>query len=98
MKKHFLTVLLISMSLSCTAQAQKTFSEQQIHDCGVAQLKANDCVKEGKKATSGLFGSLAAKVTTSDMGKTAADKGAGQAGNLLCSKDLDDANLKCLAN
>jgi hypothetical protein len=102
MKLNKLFYLCTFVSFTCLAAngleaKTNTFTDEQIRSCGLAQLNANKCIKEGKEATTGLFGGLVSKITDSDMGKTAANKGAGQTANLICSKEIEEADKKCLA-
>ncbi len=63
--------------------------------CGYAQIKANKCIKDQSSATTGVFGSLASKVTSSDMGKTAANQASSQTANLICKSDIENAAKLC---
>ncbi len=58
-------------------------------------MDANACIKAGTEASSGLLGGLAAKITTSDMGKTASDKAAGQAASMMCKDKIEKADAAC---
>lgn len=63
--------------------------------CGALQIQANNCKLEATKGAGGLLGSLAAKVSSSDLAKTAADKAAGAAGGQVCGSLQEKADAAC---
>ena len=82
-------------SVSFAQSQQTTSSDKHALECGKAQIDANKCLKESKEGVSGVFGSLASKVTTQDIGKTAADKASDQAASKLCQDKSDKAQQLC---
>ena len=85
----------LSFALVSGVACAQNDSNTDIMACGKAQLAANKCLTEGEKATTGMFASLAAKVTTSDIGKTAAGKAAGQTASMACKSKTDVADIAC---
>lgn len=88
------TILVVVTNLNIYANTA-TKCDSRVVACGTAQLDANKCTKDAAKATSGAFESLAAKITSGDLGKTAGDKAAGQTANLICKDKIEKAEAAC---
>ena len=89
-----LTSIFISLSANAETMNQ-TKCDSKVLACGTAQIAANNCINEASEATSGLFGALASKITSSDMGKTGANAATGQAASKLCQDKIDAGNAAC---